>query len=448
MVDQSKPPIPQRAELNALFNLPPQDAIDYLKAKGFKIGWDWHETLDEAHSRAFTVAKVARIDLLSDIRKSLITALEEGQSLEQWKANITPILQDKGWWGKQTIKNPAGIEQTVQLGSPRRLKTIFNTNVHKALAAGRYKAMMASVETRPYWEWRHISISNPRKSHLARNGEVRRYDDPFWSYAYPPVEWGCQCKVIARRAEDVGEMNLRLRETDPSDIELVDENIGISSFTGQPVIGKRPQIKMRQPDGSIEYFRPAAGFNNHPAASYLMDGELTKRAAELMGAEQGLQQVREMLLNPIRIKAHEAFVNNALSFAKPQNKTNTVGVLALQEILFLSEKGKALESPIMTISDHLLVGKKAQRHGEAGNAPTDREWFELPQLIAQAEQVVWDVKNDSMLYILPALDKNHDNEVVKLSIRAHGVMEIVSIFKVKQLDIDAGLKTNQYEKIR
>lgn len=72
----------------------------------------------------------------------------------------------------------------------------------------------------------------------------------------------------------------------------------------------------------------------------------------------------------------------------------------------------------------------------------------MPQLIAQAEQVVWDVKNDSMLYILPALDKNHDNEVVKLSIRAHGVMEIVSIFKVKQLDIDAGLKTNQYEKIR
>jgi uncharacterized protein with gpF-like domain len=106
--------------------------------------------LDEAHSRAFTVAKVARIDLLQDIRKSLITALEQGQNLEQWKAAITPTLQQKGWWGKQTVINPVGIEQTVQLGSPRRLKTIFDTNVHKSLAAGRYKALMATVDTRPF----------------------------------------------------------------------------------------------------------------------------------------------------------------------------------------------------------------------------------------------------------------------------------------------------------
>ena len=171
---------PQRPELNALFEMPPQDAIDYLKAKGFKIGWDWHETLNEAHSRAFTVAKVARIDLLQDIRKSLIDAMQQGQGFEQWKANITPTLQQKGWWGKQTVVNPAGMEQPVQLGSPRRLKTIFDTNMHKSLAAGRYKAMMATVETRPIWVWVHISISNPRKIHLARNGEARSYDDPFW----------------------------------------------------------------------------------------------------------------------------------------------------------------------------------------------------------------------------------------------------------------------------
>lgn len=36
-------PSAQRPELNALFTLPPEDAISYLE-KGFKIGWDWHET--------------------------------------------------------------------------------------------------------------------------------------------------------------------------------------------------------------------------------------------------------------------------------------------------------------------------------------------------------------------------------------------------------------------
>lgn len=441
--------VPSRPELNALFKLPPEDAISYLKSKGFKIGWDWHETLDEAHSRAFTVAKVARIDLLQDIRKSLITALEQGQNLEQWKAAITPILQQKGWWGKQTVTNPAGIGQTVQLGNPRRLKTIFDTNVHKSLAAGRYKSMMASIDTRPLWEWVHISITNPRKVHLARNGETRRYDDPFWLYAYPPTEFGCKCKIRARRATDAEALDLNVVETQPEDIEQHQVVIGKSSFTGQDAVATQTRIRIKQADGQVTYFSPAVGFNSHPASSYLLDVELTKRAADLLGAQKGLQQVQQMLLSPPRIKAHEAFVKNAMSFGKQQNKTNTVGVVDLQDIQFLSKKSVAVESPILTISDHLLVGQKAQRHGAAGNAPTVDEWIALPKLIPQAQQVIWDVSNESMLYLLPALQKNAPNEVIKLSIRSkNGVMEIVSIFKIKDDVVAGSLQGGVYEKIR
>ena len=440
--------IPQRPELNALFDMDPKDAIDHLKAKGFKIGWDWHETLNDAHSRAFTVAKVARIDLLSDIRKSLITAMEQGQNLEQWKANITPTLQEKGWWGKKVVKNPNGIDQEVQLGSPRRLKTIFDTNMHKSLAAGRYKAMMATVETRPIWEWVHISITNPRKEHLARNGEARRYDDPFWLYAYPPTMFGCKCKVVARRDSDVSERNLTLLETRSEDIEHSQVKVGKSSFTGQDAIAIQTRIRI-QKNGVESYFTPAAGFNSHPASSYLLDTELAKRASNLMGAEKGLQQVQQMLLSPPRLNAHDAFVRNSLSFAKPQNKISTVGVLNLKEIDFLTAKNVAVESPIMTISDHLLVGKKAERHGNAGNAATTSEWLALPQLINQATQVVWDVKNDSVLYVLPALDKTHEDDVLKLSIRnQNGVMEIVSIFKVRLVGIIGNLKSGLYLDMR
>lgn len=441
--------IPQRPELNALFEMPPQDAIDHLKAKGFKIGWDWHETLNDAHSRAFTVAKIARIDLLQDIRKSLIAAMEQGQGFEQWKAGITRTLQEKGWWGKKTVINPAGIEQTVQLGSPRRLKTIFDTNMHKSLAAGRYKAMMATVETRPIWEWVHISISNPRKVHLARNGEARPYDDPFWLYAYPPTEFGCKCKVIARRESDISERNLTLIETQAEDIEHQQVIIGKSSFTGQDAISTQTRIRIKQKDGQDSYFTPAPGFNSHPAASYLLDAELAKRASSLLGADKGIQQVQQMLLSQPRLKAHEAFVQNSLNFAKPQNKISTVGILDLKDIQFMVAKKQNIESPIMTISDHLLIGKKAQRHSEAGNAPNVDEWMKLPTLVSQVQQTVWDVKNESVLYLLPVLHKHDVDSILKLSVRAqNGVMEIVSIFKVKQLDIDAGLQTNQYVLIR
>lgn len=440
------PSTPHRPELNALFDLPPAEAIDYIKSKGFKVGWDWHETLDNAHSRAFTVAKVARIDLLQDIRKSLVTALEQGQTLEQWKAGLTPTLQQKGWWGKQIVTNPEGVQQDVQLGSPRRLRTIYDTNMQSAYSAGRYKAMLDGAETRPYWEWRHISMINPRKHHQAMDGQIFRYDDPLWNVAFPPSEWGCKCRVIARSSREVD--GKEILSSDGFSQE-VSEKVGVDRVTGADVIAKRTEFNIPKADGSTLSFKPAAGFNGSPASSYLIDKVLIQRATELMGTTQGLQQVQQLLTAPARLKAHEAFVNNALSFAKQQNKTSTVGVINLPEIQFLAAKGETVASPIMTISDHLLVGQKAVRHGAAGNAPTIREWHELPMLVTRSTQSVWDVNNGSMLYLLPALVKNNPDDVLKLSVRTqNGVMQIVSIFKVRQLDINAGLQSGQYAPIR
>lgn len=439
------PNTPHRPELNALFNLPPVDAIDYLKSKGFKLGWDWHETLDDAHSRAFTVAKVAKIDLLQDIRKSLITALEQGQNLEQWKADLIPTLQKKGWWGKQTVMNPEGIEQTVQLGSHRRLRTIYDTNMQSAFSAGRYKAMKAAADTRPFWEWRHITMVNYRPYHLALNGRTFRHDDAFWHVAFPPSEFGCKCRVIARSAREVE--GKEILSSDGYSKEVY-EKVGTNRLTGAEVMAKRTEFNIPLADGNTLNFKPAAGFNSSPASSYLLDKVLIQRATDLMGTAQGLQQVQQLLTATPRLKAHEAFVSNSLSFAKPQNKTSTVGVIGAQEIAFLTAKGQAVESPIMTISDHLMVGKKSVRHDAAGNAPTIEEWHQLPLLVSKAEYVLWDVDNDSFLFILPSFSANK-NEVIKMSARnRNGVIEVVSIFKVGLDAVLGNVKSGLYIKIR
>ncbi|MGQ0784235.1 phage head morphogenesis protein [Acinetobacter baumannii] len=436
-------PTPQRPELNALFKLPPQDAIDYLKKKGFKIGWDWHETLDNAHSRAFTVAKVARIDILQDIRKSLIAALESGQSFEKWKADITPVLQEKGWWGRKTVINPEGKEQEVQLGSPRRLRTIYETNMQSAFSAGRYKAMLLGAETRPYWEWRHVSITNPRKQHVALNGKIFKYDDPFWGVAFPPSEWGCKCWVIARSVREVGEKEILSGEGFSTEIS---EKIGVDQNTGADVFAKRTRFKIPTKDGTLT-FTPAAGFNGSPATSHLIDKVLTDRATKVFGDISGLKQVEQILTTPTRIKAHEAFVYNAQSFGRTQYQTSTVGVLKVPDLDFLKSKDVKIDSPIMVISDHLLLGKKAKRHADAGNAPTLQEWLELPKLILKLQRVLWDVKNESVLFILPTLTEG--SEILKLSVRPKdGVMEIVSIFKINPQALEDGLKAKQYESIR
>ncbi|WP_151730348.1 phage head morphogenesis protein [Acinetobacter junii] len=403
-------PKAQRPELNALFNLPPEDAISYLEKKGFKIGWDWHETLDDAHSKAFTVAKVARMDLLQDIRQSLITAMQQGQTLEQWKAGITPVLQEKGWWGKKTVINPEGREQEVQLGSPRRLRTIYDTNMQSAFAAGRYKAMLAGSETRPYWEWRHITISNPRKQHVALNGRIFRYDDPFWSVAYPPSEWGCKCRVIARSAREIDG-----REILDSDgySSTITEHVGTDRNTGADVIAKRTQFNIPTKDGNLT-FAPAAGFNGSPASSYLIDDVMVRRATELLGEAKGLQQAQQLMNNSHLTKAHAHFVENALKRSEPQKISNAFGVLQSDSVQFLAATGQSLESRILLISDEIIVNKLY--------TVTGAELSALPELVSHVERKLWDKQNQALFYLLP------NSVVVEFHIES-GYLKVSRIFK-------------------
>ncbi len=382
-------PTAQRPELNALFTLPPEDAISYLEKKGFKIGWDWHETLDNAHSKAFTVAKVARMDLLQDIRQSLITAMQQGQSLEQWKASITPTLQDKGWWGKKIVVNPEGREQEVQLGSPRRLRIIYHTNMQSAFAAGRYKAMLAGAETRPYWEYRHITINNPRLEHKAWDGRILRYDDPFWSVAYPPSKFGCNCRVTARSAREVEGKEILTGEGHASTIT---EKIGIDRNTGADVIAKRTQFNIPTKDGTLT-FTPAAGFNGSPATSYLIDNVMAQRATDLMGMSKGLKQTQELLNNSARTKIHEKFIQNALRLTEPKNEISIIGALQAKEVQVLTHQGVPLESKLLFLSDEIIVNK------EYSGIAVSR-LMALPQLLTEAKQVFWDAQEKLLFYVL------------------------------------------------
>lgn len=404
-------PKAQSPELKALFELPPSDAISYLEKKGFKIGWDWHETLDNAHSRAFTVAKVARMDLLQDIRQSLISAMQQGQTLEQWKASITPVLQDKGWWGKKTVINPEGREQEVQLGSPRRLRTIYDTNIQSAFAAGRYKAMLAGAETRPFWEWRHITISNPRKQHVALNGRLFRFDDPFWNVAYPPSEWGCKCRVIARSAREVEGKEILSGEGNESDIY---ERVGVDRNTGADVIVKRTQFDIPTKDGKLT-FAPAAGFNGSPASSYLLNDVMINRATNLLGEARGLNQSQKLMTNQNLTKVNESFVNHALKLSKSQKQFSPIGVLQYDSVKFLTAAGQSFESKMIWLSDEVLVNKKY----------TDvsvTELIALPDLIANVEQKLWDKQTQALFYVLP------HNVVVEFKV-VSGHLQVSRIFK-------------------
>ena len=87
--------------LNMLFGQPPQRAIEYLQQKQLMPSEDWWRVQGNAHNHAFVVAHMTQLDLLEDVRKSLIEAQKNGWDLKQWAAHIEPKMKAKGWWEKR-----------------------------------------------------------------------------------------------------------------------------------------------------------------------------------------------------------------------------------------------------------------------------------------------------------------------------------------------------------
>ena len=189
--------MPDTPDLAFAIGLPPERAISYFKAKGYAITFDWHELQAEAAAKAFTVAKCTKLDVLADIRDALQKTLDQGMTLRQFRQELTPKLQAKGWWGKQEVVDPrTGEVRRAQLGSPWRLNTIFTTNINTARAAGRYQEQIENIEAQPYGQYVATMIRT-RPAHAALNGKVFRLDDPFWKAFYPPNGYNCHCQVNA-----------------------------------------------------------------------------------------------------------------------------------------------------------------------------------------------------------------------------------------------------------
>jgi len=177
-------------------NLPPKEAIAYFEKKGYAIGFDWRDVWQHEHARAFTVAKAMRIDILEDIRGAVDAAIKGGLTPRQFKKNLTPILQAKGWWGKQEMADPlSGELRKVQLGSPRRLQTIFDVNMRTSYAAGKWQGIQRLKDRRPYLRYVAVMDGRTRPQHRAWHGTVLPVDHAFWKTHYPPNGWRCRCTV-------------------------------------------------------------------------------------------------------------------------------------------------------------------------------------------------------------------------------------------------------------
>jgi uncharacterized protein with gpF-like domain len=116
---------------------PPERMSRFLSDKGERLSFSFRDVEPEEHAVAFTVTKAGQVEVLRTIRAEVQRALDEGRTLDQFRADPEPRLRELGWWGRQN-QTDLLTERTreVQLGSPRRLRTIYRSNMRSARAAG------------------------------------------------------------------------------------------------------------------------------------------------------------------------------------------------------------------------------------------------------------------------------------------------------------------------
>jgi len=183
----------------------PEEAQAYFRQKGWKVSFDWRDTWRQEHAAAFTVAKAMRFDVLSTIRFEVDRAIRDGLTLDQFKKELTPRLQRLGWWGRKDMVDPAtGAKVDAQLGSPRRLKTIYRANLRTARAAGQWDRAQRTKRALPYFKYLLGPSEEHREEHVALAGTILPVDAPFWDTHFPPNGWGCKCHVrqITQREAD------------------------------------------------------------------------------------------------------------------------------------------------------------------------------------------------------------------------------------------------------
>lgn len=389
-----------KADLKAVFGLPPEQAIEYFQAKGYAITWDWRELWQEAQARAFTVAKVMNTEILNDIRGALDDALNNGTTFADFEKNLTPVLQAKGWWGKTDHVNTlTGETGTAQLGSPRRLKTIYQTNLQTAYMAGRYKSMMASTDSHPYWQYVAVLDGRTRPTHRAMNGRVFRYDDALWDSHYPPNGFNCRCRVSPLSADAIERDGVTVQS---SEGQLIDHEIRMKDGSTVPV--KALRIKL---DGQDKLFAPDAGWSYNPGRAAFQP-ELDKYDYRV-----ARQYVHGTLTGPAFTGWYQSMANTVERAAaggmgkQAMQKTLAPELVAGQRypVAVLDDAARDLigtQTRTVWLSDDTLLKQIINRTGQSIGL---KEYWKVQDVIEQASLIVRDgaltlvfIKQDGKYY--------------------------------------------------
>jgi uncharacterized protein with gpF-like domain len=145
--------------------------------------------LEERHrQQAFFVTSVSKAEMLGDLKAELEPALEEGQSLDEFRDRLEDIAEKHGWAPGENAW---------------RQRLIYRQNLTNAYHAGRREQVRQIQEDAKgtgidvFVLYRHGRPLEPREHHVQWEGTVLPADHEAWQTYWPANGFNCTCKAFS-----------------------------------------------------------------------------------------------------------------------------------------------------------------------------------------------------------------------------------------------------------
>lgn len=159
-----------------------RDAQEWFQKRRPVIRNGATQTVRDAQARAFRVAGITSVNLVTEVHQAIDDAIANGTTLDDFKKRVGAKLAEE--WGAPNA---------------RRVETIFRTNVQSAYNAGRWAEMNrpAVLAVRPFWKYVAILDGRTTATCAPLNGVIAKHDDAFWESHFPPLHFNCRSTVVS-----------------------------------------------------------------------------------------------------------------------------------------------------------------------------------------------------------------------------------------------------------
>ena len=397
------------------FKSPPQDAIRYLEQKFPKASWAYTDLLDNAHDRAFVVAKMVDVDLATTVQRSIIDAMQEGKGYKAWAKDIDKVLAKSGWYDGQINVDAQGNAKKVVTGGQHRLETIYRTNVAAAYEAGRQQVIFNDRDDDPfgYVMYSAIMDNRTRPTHKALHGKVMEKSDPAWSSISPPNGYNCRCTIVELTQGQIDRYGYKVSKSEGK----------LSTQVVELPNGKEAQRTLFELDNGA-VFKTDVGFNHAPKIlpmQTLFDKAILaepKFASRVVS--QALAQPR--IKNQVNQEVKTWVQGVDAKYAKGEFRH--VGVIPSVFIEALANKKNfELQTAVITLHDRISLHHLAREH-----KTHSQEWVEnIIENLTGKYALYWDNKKNYPVFIFDV-----PNSKYRLVMRLNENIKGHNVFNEKQ----------------